>query len=185
MSNLTSHKLPSEQPLIDVFKTTWLIYLSVKRRWLKIDGWRDEDHHSLNKTATQLFSSGFFFFSFVVVVVRLLFFSLSFSRFFLSLSNCGRPWWCLVSIYVFVACNGYALYLSNLIGICDVIDVCDLIDFWMSIFIRERKRLTFSHFLSFSLSRSLCRREKNSVGETERETEAVALAEREKTNEHL
>lgn len=47
-----------------------------------------------------------------------------------------------------VGCNEYALYLSNLIGLCDVIDVCDLIDFWMSIFILKHKRLTFSHFLS-------------------------------------
>ena len=109
-------------------------------------------------------------------------FFLSLSRslvFFLSLSNCGRPWWCLVSIYVVVTCNGYALYLSNLIGICDVIDVCDLIDFWMSIFIRERKRLTFSHFLSFSLSRSPCRGEKNSVREGEREKQRLLLSQRE------
>jgi hypothetical protein len=76
-----------------------------------------------------------------------------------------------LSIYIrlacrIVACNEYSLYLSNLIGKCDVIDVCDLIDFWMSIFIRKHKRLTFSHFLSFSLF--LYTREKN---ERERERE--------------
>ena len=63
-----------------------------------------------------------------------------------------------LSIYIrlacrIVACNEYSLYLSNLIGKCDVIDVCDLIDFWMSIFIRKHKRLTFLHFLFFLYTR--------------------------------
>jgi hypothetical protein len=85
-----------------------------------------------------------------------------------------------LSIYIrlacrIVACNEYSLYLSNLIGKCDVIDVCDLIDFWMSIFIRKRKRLTFSHFLFF-----LYTREKKSRKKKKRKTEAVAHRKREK-----
>ena len=84
-----------------------------------------------------------------------------------------------------------------------MIDVCDLIDFWMSIFIRKRKRLTFSHFLFFSL---FWAQEKSTKGKSERETkqerergergerdrrekQRLLLTEREKTddeaNEHL
>ncbi len=62
-----------------------------------------------------------------------------------------------------------------------MIDVCDLIDFWMSIFIRKRKRLTFSHFLSFSLF--YAHEKKKWEGEREKETrktEAVAHRKREK-----
>ena len=47
-----------------------------------------------------------------------------------------------------------------------MIDVCDLIDFWMSIFIRKRKRLTFSHFLSFLYSRE--EEEEEEIGEGEK-----------------
>ena len=93
------------------------------------------------------------------------------------------------------ACNGYVLYLSNLIGICDVIDVYDLIDFWMSIFIRERKRLTFSHFLSFLCTeekkKKMRKRNKKTMRERERareierkkrEKQRLLLTEREREN---
>lgn len=74
-----------------------------------------------------------------------------------------------------MACNGYSLYLSNLIGIYDVIDMFDLIDSGMSILILKRTRLTFSHFLLFLVS-------KEKIEEKIREKKKEPVAHRMKEN---